>query len=66
MTGKELGTMLVEKYPAAEIVIELRYKTGYDAGDIYHSMGLRVSESPKVGAAKVIISADGMTQVGGW
>ncbi len=49
--------------PSNQVVVELRIKTGYDEGDIYHSSEIHLARCQ---TDKVLIITDGVTAAGGW
>lgn len=62
-TVAELKTMLSQYPDTAEILVETRFKTGYDEGDIYHQ---GVKEIQVDNQGHPLIQLCGARLVGGW
>ena len=52
---------LLQAQPQGSVVVEFRYKTGYDEGDIYH-----VTPNEAVNRDGEIVLSGGWRLVGGW
>jgi hypothetical protein len=62
-TVLDLQTMLSQYPDTAEILVETRFKTGYDEGDIYHQ-GVKTIQADSQG--QLLIQLGGARLVGGW
>lgn len=62
-TVAELKTMLSQYPDTAEILVETKFKIGYNEGDIYHQ-GVKAIQADSQG--QLIIHLGGARLVGGW